>query len=613
MRFKKSITTVICVFMLFGNSGMSNVNAASLETNISTEVEATTETMEVTDTVTRSETNDDSEDMTVNETDEVAEESDTAEDSSVIDFDSEITEIFPNDEVLNEDLNDDYISDDLTKETYTTHKYSYDSNGRLIRDEEYYDSNINSVKEYSYDSNGNTIRKCITKYATSGKEIGQITSSYEYEYATNGNKKKLVYKDFVYSAIEGILAETKNNVYEFDSRGFCTKATCFYEHKYEDIHYIVKSRNTYQYTDDGTKTKASLDYYDDNGHVYCNLTYDFFFFFYSVKQTFYRSDGKIDYIIFWNHKVRDGSDTPSERAMYYFYLADGGCKTIEYNIDDYVLTNSVRYNADGTVNNNPVYDESWQDSSLTPGIDMYRLYNPNSGEHFYTADSNERDFLVGVGWNYEGIGWKAPVKSNTPVYRLYNPNAGDHHYTMSVGERDWLVSLGWNYEGIGWYSDDMKSVPLYRQYNPNAETGSHNYTTNKAENDWLVSVGWNAEGIGWYGIVSKENYKYSFSECLHKNTYKDYSNVTYAKDISENGGEWCDCGVNMSVNGRFLEYHNCPSNTNNTTQEVLDNGTMHYVGGGGFPFPAEGYYIERCKDCGAVRKVDVTGQMLFYN
>ena len=29
--------------------------------------------------------------------------------------------------------------------------------------------------------------------------------------------------------------------------------------------------------------------------------------------------------------------------------------------------------------------------------DMYRLYNPNSGEHFYTADSNERDHLTGVG------------------------------------------------------------------------------------------------------------------------------------------------------------------------------------------------------------------------
>ena len=133
-------------------------------------------------------------------------------------------------------------------------------------------------------------------------------------------------------------------------------------------------------------------------------------------------------------------------------------------------------------------------------VDMYRLYNPNSGEHFYTASAGEKDHLVSVGWNYEGIGWTAPEKSNTPVYRLYNPNAGDHHYTMNVGERNYLVSVGWNDEGIGWYSDDAQGVPLYRQYNPNAETGSHNYTTNKSENDWLVGLGWNAEGIGWYGI-----------------------------------------------------------------------------------------------------------------
>ena len=133
-------------------------------------------------------------------------------------------------------------------------------------------------------------------------------------------------------------------------------------------------------------------------------------------------------------------------------------------------------------------------------VNMYRLYNPNSGEHFYTSNNTEKNNLVKVGWRYEGIGWKAPKISNTPVYRLYNKNAGDHHYTMSATERDFLVSVGWKYEGIGWYSDDSKAVPLYRQYNPNAKAGSHNYTVSKSENDWLVSLGWRGEGIGWYGI-----------------------------------------------------------------------------------------------------------------
>lgn len=128
--------------------------------------------------------------------------------------------------------------------------------------------------------------------------------------------------------------------------------------------------------------------------------------------------------------------------------------------------------------------------------DMYRMYNPNSGEHFYTASVVERNSLYIAGWDYEGIGWVAP-DSGDDVYRLYNPNAGDHHYTPSVAERDMLVSVGWKDEGVGWKTGG--SVPLYRQYNPNARAGSHNFTTSIGENDALVAAGWKAEGIGWYG------------------------------------------------------------------------------------------------------------------
>lgn len=126
---------------------------------------------------------------------------------------------------------------------------------------------------------------------------------------------------------------------------------------------------------------------------------------------------------------------------------------------------------------------------------MYRLYNPNSGEHFYTASSGEKDSLVKAGWSYEGIGWIAPV-SGKAVYRLYNANAGDHHYTTSAGEKDALVKSGWNYEGICWRSGG--TVKVYRQYNPNAKSGSHNYTTNSGEKDSLIKAGWRDEGIGWY-------------------------------------------------------------------------------------------------------------------
>ena len=91
------------------------------------------------------------------------------------------------------------------------------------------------------------------------------------------------------------------------------------------------------------------------------------------------------------------------------------------------------------------------------------------------------------------------MTSDTPVYRLYNPNAGDHHYTTSAAEKDNLVKVGWRYEGIGWYSTGNEGQPLYRLYNPNAKAGSHHYTTNAAERDNLKKLGWRDEGIAWYG------------------------------------------------------------------------------------------------------------------
>ena len=138
-----------------------------------------------------------------------------------------------------------------------------------------------------------------------------------------------------------------------------------------------------------------------------------------------------------------------------------------------------------------VQADSWQD--------MYRLYNPNSGEHFYTANTNEKSHLQKAGWRYEGVGWVAP-STGKPVYRLYNPNVGDHHYTMSLGEQKSLLKVGWKDEGIGWFSDANEGIKVWRAYNPNARTGSHNYTINPTEQQLLIIAGWKDEGIAWYGV-----------------------------------------------------------------------------------------------------------------
>ena len=186
-------------------------------------------------------------------------------------------------------------------------------------------------------------------------------------------------------------------------------------------------------------------------------------------------------------------------------LIEGRDYTLSYADNVNVGTASVTITGTGNytgtkLTNFAITDSSNSSADSTASVFMQRLYNPHSGEHFYTANAAERDMLVNAGWSYEGSGWTAPERSNTPVYRLYNANAGDHHYTTSAVERDALLAAGWADEGIGWYSDDQQRVPLYRQYNPNATAGSHNYTTSIEEHWQLVGLGWQDEGISWYGL-----------------------------------------------------------------------------------------------------------------
>lgn len=139
------------------------------------------------------------------------------------------------------------------------------------------------------------------------------------------------------------------------------------------------------------------------------------------------------------------------------------------------------------------------DTWYTMPIPMYRLYNPNSGEHFYTSSTNEQASLIEEGWKDEGVAWNAVEVSNTPVYRLYNQNGGEHHYTTNIQERDSLVDSGWKYEGIGWYSNDDQTIPLFRLYNPNAFANNHHYTASQEERNNLIAMGWKDENIAWYG------------------------------------------------------------------------------------------------------------------
>jgi len=137
-----------------------------------------------------------------------------------------------------------------------------------------------------------------------------------------------------------------------------------------------------------------------------------------------------------------------------------------------------------------------------PMVDMFRMYNPNTGEHFYTGSEEERDNLIGHGWQYEGVGFTFPLTTGDPVHRLFQPSTGEHLYTMDVNEKDALLAAGWNYEGIAFNSGFENEVPQYRLHNPNATVGAYHFTASAEERDNLLSAGWEYQGIGWYSLGS---------------------------------------------------------------------------------------------------------------
>ena len=150
---------------------------------------------------------------------------------------------------------------------------------------------------------------------------------------------------------------------------------------------------------------------------------------------------------------------------------------------------------DGTCNRCGIHRETTENRTV---MHMFRMYDPNSGEHFYTGSVEERENLVAVGWNYEGVGFTFSRTTGMPVYRLYDPATGEHLYTMSEEEKAMLMAQGWNFEGIAFNSAYDTEVPQYRLHNPNASRGAYHFTASLEERDYLISLGWEYQGIGFY-------------------------------------------------------------------------------------------------------------------
>ena len=161
------------------------------------------------------------------------------------------------------------------------------------------------------------------------------------------------------------------------------------------------------------------------------------------------------------------------------------------------------------VGNKHVYDDNVDGTCNVCGVDratvekrqvvhMLRMYNPYSGEHFYTGSEQEKNDLVAAGWHYEGVAFTFPANTGAPVHRLYDPVTGEHLYTMDEEEKATLMAEGWNYEGIAFNSAYDTEAVQHRLHNPYATVGAYHFTYSIEERDNLIAAGWEYQGIGWY-------------------------------------------------------------------------------------------------------------------
>jgi uncharacterized delta-60 repeat protein len=139
---------------------------------------------------------------------------------------------------------------------------------------------------------------------------------------------------------------------------------------------------------------------------------------------------------------------------------------------------------------------------------FFRAYNPNADYHFFTVNKGEFDNAVAHGYRDETnsqTGFAVvptQVAGSTPIYRLYNLQTGRHYYTYNIAERDFLVGLvpppatgpdtrtsGWRFETTEGYifaTQVTGTTEIFRLYNMNS--GVHLYTQDAAYKNSILST-----------------------------------------------------------------------------------------------------------------------------
>ncbi|KAF7363689.1 hypothetical protein MSAN_01026600 [Mycena sanguinolenta] len=96
-------------------------------------------------------------------------------------------------------------------------------------------------------------------------------------------------------------------------------------------------------------------------------------------------------------------------------------------------------------------------------VPLLRLYNNQPyNDHVYTIDANEAAALEAEGYGLEGTAgyvYSEQVCSAVPLYRSYNSELGDHFFTTSLDEHNTFLGDGYVDQGIACYVPVAGVVP----------------------------------------------------------------------------------------------------------------------------------------------------------
>ncbi len=174
-------------------------------------------------------------------------------------------------------------------------------------------------------------------------------------------------------------------------------------------------------------------------------------------------------------------------------------------------------------NGDHFYTASVEEKNSITLSPVYRFFSPINGDHFYTASEAEKSVVANTSHSdylFEGIAFYAfrtNVSGTIPIHRSLSPITGDHFYSASATEG---TAAGYSYEGVAFYAYNGRingATDVYRLYN--TSSGDHFYTVSSSEKDAVLYTGLGPD-------ISVGLWTYSSSD-LRDEPFKIDANKTY--------------------------------------------------------------------------------------